>query len=247
MKGDAVRHISPNEAALSDRFHAATGLCTHSDWDDVLRRLRPLSRPRRARFALRTVLIAALVAAVIAVPALAISSGVIGFSTSPGAPGPVQVQFGELDRLGSALGPGVDSSDTREVYTFQSNRGPQILAAAPARNGFCYGIEQFFATCENAGSPVIDPFYNQFSASGPVLITGAIQSLDVSRATINFANGGSADAALVSVSTPIDATFIFYEVPSQHAAPGTRPTTLVAYNGSDAIGQASFDWSESTP
>jgi hypothetical protein len=202
-------------------------------WHDVKRRARELE-PRRPRQ--RLVLALAVATAIVAAPALAVATGVIDFSSSPSAPEPVKVVFGKLDAIDPLHGPGALTGQTKIVYTFHTASGGYDLAAAPSRDGWCWGIVGRDMTCNTPRSG-LNYGYNQLPAVGnePSLIDGSIAAAGVTRITLEFEDGRTVDLPFVQVSAPINADFFLYEIPPEHSTEGSRPSTIAAYNADETV------------
>jgi hypothetical protein len=238
-----VRPLSTLDDDLSRRFHSAAEVPFEPDWAAVVRRASQLTvAPVRSRHVLQraltvAVVLAALVAA--ASPAFGLHRIFLDFLGAERAPEHVQVEFGKLDALDPEHGPGATTSETRTVHIFRTPSGNYDLTVSPAKDGFCWGVSGFGMTCENSHSHVIDPFYRDIPAAGqtsePALITGAVHSLALSRVTITFEDGDTADLPLVVVSEPVGATFFLYEVPQARWTLGLRPATIAAYNSAGAV------------
>jgi len=246
MKEVNVHPLSAFDGDLSRRFHNAADVPFVPDWAAVVRRASQLSGApaHRRRTPPRALAVAVLLAAVIAAvvgsvsPALGLDRIFVDFLGTERAPENVQVEFGKLDALNPVHGPGAATAETRTVHTFRVPSGSYDLTVSPAADGFCWGVSRFGMTCENSRSRVIDPFYRDIPAAGraaePALITGAVQSLDLSRVTITFEDGETVDLSLVVVSEPVGASFFLYDVPQDRWTLGSRPATIAAYDSAGA-------------
>ena len=187
-----------------DRLRAATVHDTTPHWQDVQRRAQTLdSRPPRRRLALGL----AVAAVIVAAPAFAIATGAIDFSSAPSAPEPVKVIFGKLDAIDPLHGPGALTGQTRIVYTFHTASGSYDLAAAPSRDGWCWGIVHRDMTCNTPDSG-LNYGYNQLPAVGnkPPLIDGSIAAAGVTRITLKSKTAARSTSRLFRSrrqSTPI--------------------------------------------
>jgi len=216
-----------------DRLRAATVHDTTPHWQDVQRRAQTLdSRPPRRRLALGL----AVAAVIVAAPAFAIATGAIDFSSAPSAPEPVKVIFGKLDAIDPLHGPGALTGQTRIVYTFHTASGSYDLAAAPSRDGWCWGIVHRDMTCNTPDSG-LNYGYNQLPAVGnePPLIDGSIAAAGVTRITLKFEDGSTINLPFVQVSAPVNADFFLYEVGPEHWNEGSRPSTIAAYDANGTV------------
>jgi hypothetical protein len=215
------------------RLRAAIVHDTTPRWQDVNRRARTLE-PRLPRR--RLVLGLAVAAVIVAAPAFALATGVIDFSSAPSAPEPVKVIFGKLDAIDPLHGPGALTGQTRIVYTFDTASGSYDLAAAPSRDGWCWGIVPRDMTCNTPDSG-LNYGYNQLPAVGnePPLIDGSIAAAGVTRITLKFEDGRTINLPFVQVSTPINADFFLYEVRPEHWSEGNRPSTIAAYDAHGTV------------
>jgi hypothetical protein len=221
------------DTQLRNRLHNAVAHDATPRWGDVERRARVLE-PRHPRR--RLVLGLAVAAVIVAAPAFAVATGVIDFSSAPSAPEPVKVMFGELDAIDPLHGPGALTGETKIVDTFHTASGNYELAAAPSRDGWCWGIVHRDMTCNTPDSG-LNYGYNQPPPVGnePLLIDGSIASAGVARVTIKFEDSSTINLPFVQVSAPINADFFLYEVGSEHWKEGSRPSTIAAYNAEGTV------------
>jgi hypothetical protein len=221
------------DTQLRVRLRAAVVQDATPRWPDVKRRARALE-PRLPRR--RLVLGLAAAAVIVAAPAFAVVTGVIDFSSAPSAPEPVKVVFGKLDAIDPLHGPGALTGQTRIVDTFHTASGSYDLAAAPSRDGWCWGIVNRDMTC-NTPTSGLNYGYNQLPATGnePPLIDGSIAAAGVTRITLKFEDGTTTDLPFVQVSTPINADFFLYEIQPQHRNQGNRPSTIAAYDATGTV------------
>jgi hypothetical protein len=221
------------DSQLRNRLRAAVARDATPRWRDVKRRARVLE-PRRPRR--RLVFGVAVAAVIVAAPAFAIATGVIDFSSAPSAPEPVKVMFGKLDAIDPLHGPGALTGETKIVDTFHTASGDFELAAAPSRDGWCWGIVHRDVTCNTPDSG-LNYGYNQLPAVGnePPLIDGSIAAAGVTRITLEFEDGSTINLPFVQVSAPINADFFLYAIGSEHWNQGSRPSTIAAYNAEGTV------------
>lgn len=221
------------DTQLRDRLRAAVYHDAMPRWGDVKRRAHALG-PRLPRQ--RLVLGLAIAAVIIAAPAFAFATGVIDFSSAPSAPEPVKVIFGKLDAIDPLHGPGAITGQTKIVHTFHTPSGSYDLAAAPSRDGWCWGIVHRDMTCNTPDSG-LNYGYNQLPAVGnePPLVDGSIAAAGVTRITLKFEDGSTINLPFVQVSAPINADFFLYEIGPDHWDEGSRPSTIAAYNADGTV------------
>jgi hypothetical protein len=218
---------------LRNRLREAVAHDATPHWGDVKRRTRVLE-PRRRRP--RLVLGLAVAAVIVAAPAFAVATGVINFSSAPSASEPVKVLFGKLDAIDPLHGPGALTGQTKIVYTFHTTSGSYDLAAAPSRDGWCWGIVGRDMTC-NTPTSGLNYGYNQLPVTGtePPLIDGSIAAAGVTRITLKFEDGSTINLPFVQVSAPINADFFLYEIQPEHRNEGSRPSTIAAYDADGTV------------
>jgi len=221
------------DTQLRNRLRATVVHDATPRWGDVKRRVRVLE-PRLPRQ--RLVLGLAVAAVIVAAPAFAIATGVIDFSSAPSAPEPVKVIFGMLDAIDPLHGPGALTGQTKIVDIFHTTSGSYDLAAAPSRDGWCWGIVHRDMTCNTPDSG-LNYGYNQLPEVGnePPLIDGSIAAAGVTRITLKFENGSTINLPFVQVSAPINADFFLYEIQSEHWNEGSRPSTIAAYDANGTV------------
>ena len=135
-----------------------------------------------------------------------------------------------------AIATGALTGQTRIVYTFHTASGSYDLAAAPSRDGWCWGIVHRDMTCNTPDSG-LNYGYNQLPAVGnePPLIDGSIAAAGVTRITLKFEDGSTINLPIVQVSAPVNADFFLYEVGPEHWNEGSRPSTIAAYDANGTV------------
>jgi hypothetical protein len=221
------------------------------NWEDVLRRAgveRKLPR--------RTVIVALLVLAAVAVPVLVaavLTRTDVLFTHSKPAPNIVKKRFLDLS-FGAPPRFAFQTlaAQTREVGTFRFGRHDRKLWVAPTRGGgYCYMFEEGSGGCVRTTSDrrPIGASYMMGDAlprtdHGLTAVTrmfGVVGDKTTARVEVHYADGTMSDVPFIYVSDPIDAGFFVLEVPASHLTKATRATAIVALDkGRRELGRQTF-------
>ncbi len=225
------------------------------DWAAVLAAAG--AEPRRGRRPSRRQLIAAVAAlavlgTLVATPALGVRGLILGligrtnvsFVSSPGAPAKIRLEFLELDQGAPAgMAPHPLPDEARSI-TFRGAGGQKhVLWVAPTSSGgFCsIGVASGGCLAKDeralAGPVTVGGGYSQARGEAPVMreVNGVVLSAAVATLTLEFADGTSMPLPFVYVSSPIDAGFYFFGVPSPHQSAGHWPVAVVARNTAGTV------------
>jgi hypothetical protein len=237
---------------MTDLYEAIDALVPQradvGNWEDVLRRAgieRKLPR--------RTVLVALLVLAVVAVPILVaavLTRTDVLFTHSKPAPNIVKKRFLDLS-FGAPPRFAFQTlaAQTREVGSFRFGGHNRKLWVAPTRGGgYCYMLEEGSGGCvRNAsdrrplGASYMIGDRWPGSAVAVTRMFGVVGDETTARVEVRYADGTTSDVPFTYVSAPIDAGFFVLEVPASHLAKATRATAIVALDkGRRELGRQTF-------
>jgi hypothetical protein len=220
---------------LVERFAALTNPLDDSDWLDVRRRARTVSR----RWLLLP--LAATVAVIAVGSAFALYRDLVDFGSAQPAPERVQLDFDSLRERAAAVRaktgspPITPEGPAREVMRVQLDGEATPLSVVPTREGsFCYRLA-FAVSCPHpdakqpngigySGLATPDGSGSQWLA-GPVL-DDAVQTVE-----LLYQDGDKVRLPFVWVSPPIDAGFYAYDVPERHEQPGHLSAVLIGRDG----------------
>ena len=202
-----------------------------ADWADVERRSQRLRKQhlrRRGVLVVGVVLAAASAAILAATPAWALVRDVLPFWNQPSAPQSVKVKFSSLN-FGAPprMSPQAVSGETREVQVATLGGHPHTLWVSPAKDGG-------FCLLWRGGPGGCTPRDLLVSWSGiglPLQWFGAdvIASAD-SSVVIRFSDGSSVQPPITWISSPIDAGFFAYDVPSDKQSSADHVSEIDAYD-----------------
>ncbi len=198
---------------------------SRADWRDVLRRAgAPRMRRRRA---LALVGAAAIIALVIAVPALGLARPLIDWFSAPTAPEPAQKSFQSLD-IGAPTGmaPGVSGAARSVIETQIGGENVHLWIAPTSRGGLCFLLEGYGGGCDRSRQLPIAPSLAARQMSGPWVLFGDVLSANVNHVELRYADGESVTIPVVYVSEPINASFFLY--PGISGQPSEWPATIAA-------------------
>ena len=128
------------DGLLAMRFAATRDGEDDADWNDVLRRRQP-GRDRHLRVLVAAAaVVAGLVAALLATPALGLVRDIIPFWGAAKAPQPVVIEFASMNTGAPAgMSPRAVAGETREIGQFTFAGRSHTLWIAPAKDGgFCF-------------------------------------------------------------------------------------------------------------
>jgi hypothetical protein len=220
-------HLSELDPELRDRVLRLDEPVAWDDWDDVIARRSSASRRTRRR---RTGIGLAFAAAVLAATAATLVAVHLGGSGS--GPAAERADLAAFD-LGvpPILPPQAIAAQTRIITSFRSSTGTHTLYVSPTtEGGFCYQwTGAGMGGCSTLGKSPLDVSWN----TGRVV--GVVSSLAVSTVRIRFTDGTSAEPRIAWVSAPIDAGFIFYEIPAGKTVAG-----VTAYDEGRTQGQVTW-------
>jgi hypothetical protein len=174
---------------------------------------------------------------VVGASAFAVARRLVIFGHTPSAHGLIVRDFSDLPRVAGVRGPGRLTAPPRRVYAFSVNKRVFALYAAPARDGFCWGVSALGITCVTPHSPAIEPLYSDIPRRGdrePALIAGAVRGRP-DRVVLTFKDESQTDLDLVFVSSPISASFFLYRVPPDRWAQGVRPKVITVFNSENQV------------
>ena len=249
------------DGLLAVRFAATRDGEDDADWNDVLRRRQP-GRDRHLRVLVAAaVVVAGLVAALLATPALGLVRDIIPFWGAAKAPQPVVIEFASMNTGAPAgMSPRAVAGETREIGQFTFAGRSHTLWIAPAKDGgFCFEWIGGWGGCDTErssdlvwnGDLVLPEGVPQPSTTGrtvaqiaaeaaklhrqavPRWISGFVSSPRVHDVKITFTDGSTIQPSITWVSTPINAGFFAYEIPAQKQ---TKDDHLVTVQALDSNG-----------
>jgi hypothetical protein len=228
------------------------------DWEDVLARaavsrgIQPsveampspgprvsaVSRLRRrtSRKRVALLLVAAVVLAIIAAPALGLAPPFLDFFSSKHASKRAVHSFALLNVTAPrGMSPKVISGEARLVTTYHLRDGtPFPLVVAPTRkHGICFTFG-FGGGCASSHDLQHDQSGDRnageigLGRDGSHVLTGYVFDTRIARIEIRFRHAPPASVPLLWVSPPINAGFFFYDVPRKLRRPGSGPVAVVA-------------------
>lgn len=225
---------------LAERCAALTNQLDDSDWLDVRRRARTMSR----RWLL--IPVAAAIAVIAASSAFALYRQVVDFFSAEPAPERIQVDFDFLrehtaEASAKFGGPRFTTDGpAREVMRFQIDGEARPLWVVPTREGgFCYRLH-FAGSC---ATPDVRERMG-FGGGGGLAtrhgdgfnwLLGHVSEQSVQDVELLYQDGERVRLPFVWVSPPINAGFYAYDVPEQHEEPGRLTVALI---GRDEDGNA---------
>jgi hypothetical protein len=220
-----------NPVSPADARRLADALDLHSRVVDL--RATPLPpRPARRRAYVPVLAAATLIAAIVAAtPAWGLVRQVLPFWNQPKAPGSVRVQFWSLNAgAPPGMSPQAVSGETREVGRFVFGGSTHTLWVAPAKNGgFCsLWLPAGGGGCSLSSRPLSTGALLRRGV--PEWITGDALSPAVSDVVIRFSDGSSVHPRIVWVSSPIDAGFFAYDVPTGRQTARDHVTAVEAFD-----------------
>jgi hypothetical protein len=204
----------------------------------LVREARGIAPPRRL---LRTAAIAAVAAALIAVPAFAIGGRVIDFFSAEPAPERIVKNFATLD-VGAPAGMATDvvPGQTRKVLAIGGgeDRVATLFVAPTRAGGFCVAVETArggSVGCDanrelsvGLGTTIPGPVSPAGTIErGPVLVSGHVTLQDAASIHLRYQDGETVEIPLTWVSPPIDAGFFVYAVPAEHWSRGHLPQAII--------------------
>jgi hypothetical protein len=224
---------------LAERFAALTNPLDDSDWLDVRRRARTVSR----RWLL--IPLAATIAVVVVGSAFAIYRELVDFGSAEPAPERIQRDFDFLRahtaEAGSKFGgPRITpEGPAREVMRVNIDGEARPLWVVPTREGgFCYRLH-FLGSCltpENKQERSIGVGgLATRDGAGFQWLAGNVSADAVQEIELIYRDGERVRLPFVWVSPPINAGFYAYDVPEPHEQPGRLPIALI---GRDHDGNA---------
>ncbi len=226
---------------LAVRFAATRDGEDDSDWNDVLRRRQPSHDRHRRSLVVAVAVVAALVAALAATPALGLVRDIIPFWGAAKAPQPVVVEFASMNTGAPAgMSPQAVAGETREIGQFSFAGRSHTLWVAPAKDGgFCLDWTEGWGGCVTntttnlswSGDLIVPADVPQPSTNGwtlaqiaaealklhheavPRWISGYINSAHAHDVKITFTDGTTIQPPITWVSAPINAGFFAYDIP----------------------------------
>jgi hypothetical protein len=247
---------------IQARFDALASPVDDADWNDVLARTQSFERISHRRMPARVALAAAVAAVGVTVTAVAFGwpQTFVDFFSSPPAPAHVKNFFGsENVAAPSGMSPEALPGQARKITsaTFDANHvhttNPTLhtLYVAPRKGGgFCYLWTNYSGGCADAqGTPAyarthpaarplgIDWLANDY----PVVVSGWVRTGDTETVEARFADGTTATLPVTWVSSPIDAGFFVYPVPSAHQTRADALASVVALDANgNVVGRQDF-------
>lgn len=224
---------------LAERFAALTNPLDDSDWLDVRRRARAVSR----RWLL--IPLAAAIAAVAVGSAFALYRELVDFGSAEPAPERIQRDFDFLREhtaeASSTFGGPKYTTDgpAREVMRVNIDGEARPLWVVPTREGgFCYRLH-FLGSCltpdnKQERSIGVGGLATRDGA-GLQWLAGNVSDDAVQEVELIYQDGERVRLPFVWVSPPINAGFYAYDVPEPHEQPGHLPIALI---GRDHDGKA---------
>jgi hypothetical protein len=236
------------EDRLREELDRCTPLFRPADWNEVLAlsndgsartahkraRISVFGSTKQTRVAL--LLVAAVVLAILAAPALGLAPPFLDFFSSKHASKRVVHSFALLN-VGAPRGmsPHVISGETRRVTTYRLSNGKTMpLWVAPTRKGgFCVTFG-FGGGCTSTRPPATSSNHDQagnrnaaqieLGIYGSRVLAGDVFDTRIAKIEIRFRHAAAASVPLLWVSPPINAGFFFYEIPRKliPKAPGNR-------------------------
>jgi hypothetical protein len=221
---------------LAQRFAALTNLQNDSDWLDVRRRARTVSR----RWLL--IPLVATIAAIAVGSAFALYHELVDFGSAEPAPERVQVQFDYLRKRAAAVreigGPTVTpEGPAREVMRVQIDGETRPLWVVPTREGgFCYQLA-FGTSCTTPDpkSPIGFMGLATPDGNGSQWLAGSVSDEAVQEIELLYQDGESDRLPFVWVSPPIDAGFYAYDVPERHEQPGHVAAVIIGRDDGNSV------------
>jgi hypothetical protein len=226
---------------LAERFAALTNQLDDSDWSDVRRRARTMSR----RWLL--IPVAAAIAVIAAGSAFALYREVVDFFSAEPAPERIQLDFHFLREHSAEAssmfgGPRFTTEGpAREVMRVQIDGEARPLWVVPTlEGGFCFRLH-FAVSCvtpdvmERTGFGGGAGGLATRHGDGFDWLLGAVLEQSVQEVELLYQDGERVQLPFVWVSPPINAGFYAYDVPEQHEQPGRLTIALI---GRDEDGNA---------
>jgi hypothetical protein len=233
--------IELDEQALRERFAALPISDDGADWENVVRRA---GRGGRARLA--AVALAALVAIAVTTTALGLDETVIDWFTAEPAPPTTELAFSTLDQgAPPGMETGVLPGTARKAFDVALPEGDRatLWVAPTAKGGFCTMLQLFDSAgrtrggagpgCDNRprrsghGLTIPGPISPEGEVErGPVVLDGHVNDKHASDAIVSFEDGTEISLPLTWISSPIDAGFFVYGLPSANWHAGHMPARL---------------------
>lgn len=214
------------------------------------------ARLHRRQLWLAAAVIASLVAALAATPALGLVRDIIPFWGAPKAPQPVVVEFASMNTGAPAgMSPQAVADETRAIGQFYFAGRNHTLWAAPTKDGgFCIEWAGGWGGCDTErstdlvwnGDLVLPADVPQPSTKGrtiaqiaaeaaklrhqavPRWISGYVNSAHVHDVAITFSDGTTVKPQITWVSAPINEGFFAYDIPPQQQTTNDHLLNVVA-------------------
>lgn len=251
------------DGLLAMRFAATHEGEDDADWNDVLRRRQP-RRDRRLRILVAGVaVVAGLIAALLATPALGLVRDIIPFWGATKAPQPVVIEFASMNTGAPAgMSPQAVADETREIGQFAFAGRSHTLWIAPSKDGgFCFEWIGGWGGCDTErssglvwnGDLVLPEGVPQPSTAGrtvaqiaaeaaklhrqavPRWISGYVNSARVHDVKVTFTDGTTIEPPITWVSAPINAGFFAYDIPPQEQAKDDHLINVQALDSSGHV------------
>jgi hypothetical protein len=226
---ESREHLAELEPDLRERILLLDEPVAWDDWSDVVARQSRTSRRatrRRAGFG------AAFAAAVLAVSALVSLAGV---RVQLGGSDASEAVEGDFSQFALSVPPSISTqaiaSQTRLITSVRTRTGTHTLYVSPmVRGGFCYQwTGDGSGGCAALGRSPLDVSW------GTGRLVGVVSSASVSSIEVSFTDGTTAKPRLAWVGAPIDAGFVFYEIPAGKTVAG-----VIAYDEGRTQGQVTW-------
>jgi len=225
------------DSELARRFGPLFDRHDDADWQAVYTAARgPRSAetpPRRATWRWAAISCAAVLAALMAMPAFGLRGLIVSFLSSPPAPPAVVSTFSSLDNgAPAALAPQALPSAARLAHQFQLPGGRTVsLWLAPTKSGgYCAYVKGFFEGCRDRSDIRISFGLTPTTEGGLQLAGDVPRESGATAVDLIFKDGSRESLPLVWISAPIAAGFYVDEINPDSLNSGKRPVEVIAVN-----------------
>jgi hypothetical protein len=196
------------------------------------------AQPSASRSQRRHLLLAAAIVAagvlLVALPALAVFTSLIDFSSAPPAPVVVVKRFDDLQRQAPPnMDPRVIANEARRL-DLTTIRKPIALFLAPTRTGgYCFELAGYASGCNaDRTIPVAVGLAAQSLTDDQAIVYGSTLDPAAVSATVSTREGGELTVPLTRVTAPIDASFFVTRIGRPDEA---LPLRVEIRDGSDRV------------